>query len=42
MKNVYVLDHPLVQHHLVSLRDRRTTSGAFRRMVEREAGNAEH
>ena len=35
MKNVYVLDHPLVQHHLVSLRDRRTRPGAFRRMVER-------
>ncbi len=35
MKNVYVLDHPLVQHHLVSLRDRKTPSGAFRRMVER-------
>lgn len=35
MKNVYVLDHPLVQHHLVSLRDRRTPSGGFRRMIER-------
>lgn len=36
-KNVFVLDHPLVQHHLVSARDRRTTSGAFRRMIERLA-----
>jgi uracil phosphoribosyltransferase len=35
MKNVYIIDHPLVQHHLVSLRDRRTTSGGFRRMVQR-------
>ncbi len=35
MKNVHVLEHPLVQHHLVSLRDRRTRSGGFRRMVQR-------
>lgn len=35
MKNVYVINHPLVQHHLVSLRDRKTGSGAFRRMIER-------
>ena len=35
MKNVFVIDHPLVQHHLVSLRDKRTTSGGFRRMVQR-------
>ena len=35
MKNVYVIRHPLVQHHLVSLRDRKTTSGGFRRMVQR-------
>lgn len=35
MKNVYVINHPLVQHHLVSLRDRKTRPGAFRRMVER-------
>ncbi|HBA82538.1 MAG TPA: uracil phosphoribosyltransferase [Verrucomicrobia bacterium] len=35
MKNVYVIDHPLVQHHLVSLRDRKTTSGGFRRMIQR-------
>lgn len=35
MKNVYILDHPLVQHHLVSLRDRKTPSGGFRRMIER-------
>ncbi len=35
MKNVFVIDHPLVQHHLVSLRDRRTGSGGFRRMVQR-------
>lgn len=35
MKNVYVIHHPLVQHHLASLRDRRTSSGGFRRMVQR-------
>ena len=35
MKNVFVIDHPLVQHHLVSLRDRKTPPGAFRRMIER-------
>jgi uracil phosphoribosyltransferase len=35
MKNVFVIDHPLVQHHLVSLRDKRTTSGGFRRMIQR-------
>jgi len=35
MKNVFVIKHPLVQHHLVSLRDRKTPPGAFRRMVER-------
>ena len=35
MKNVYAIHHPLVQHHLASLRDRRTSSGGFRRMVQR-------
>lgn len=35
MKNVFVIQHPLVQHHLVSLRDRCTHSGGFRRMVQR-------
>ena len=35
MKNVFVINHPLVQHHLVSLRDRRVHSGGFRRMVQR-------
>jgi uracil phosphoribosyltransferase len=35
MKNVFVINHPLVQHHLVSLRDRRTTASGFRRMVHR-------
>ena len=35
MKNVFVIKHPLVQHHLVSLRDRHVHSGGFRRMVQR-------
>ena len=35
MKNVFVIRHPLVKHHLVSLRDKRTTSGGVRRMVQR-------
>ncbi|MFH0881302.1 MAG: uracil phosphoribosyltransferase [Lentisphaerota bacterium] len=35
MKNVHIINHPLVQHHLVSLRDKRTPSGGFRRMVQR-------
>lgn len=35
MKNVFVINHPLIQHHLVSLRDRRVHSGGFRRMVQR-------
>ena len=35
MKNVFVINHPLVQHHLVSLRDKRTSSSGFRRMVQR-------
>lgn len=35
MKNVFVINHPLVQHHLASLRDRRTSSSGFRRMVQR-------
>jgi len=35
MKNVFVIDHPLVQHHLVSLRDRRTPPAEFRRIIQR-------
>ncbi len=35
MKNVFVINHPLVRHHLVSLRDRQTSSSTFRRMVQR-------
>ncbi len=30
MKNVTVIDHPLVQHHLVELRDRGTAAADFR------------
>ena len=33
MKNVTVIDHPLVQHNLTRLRDRETSSTEFRRLV---------
>jgi len=33
MKNVYVIEHPLVQHHLTILRDRRTAAPEFRALV---------
>jgi uracil phosphoribosyltransferase len=33
MKNVTVITHPLVQHNLARLRDRRTTSQEFRRLL---------
>ena len=33
MKNVTVIAHPLVQHNLARLRDRRTTSQEFRRLL---------
>lgn len=35
MKSLFVIKHPLVQHHLASLRDKRTSSSGFRRMVQR-------
>jgi uracil phosphoribosyltransferase len=31
--NLTVLDHPLIQHKLTLLRDRRTSTGAFRRLA---------
>ena len=31
--NLTVLDHPLVQHKLTLLRDRRTSTGEFRRLA---------
>ena len=33
MKNLIVVDHPLVQHKLTFLRDKNTTSKEFRRLV---------
>jgi uracil phosphoribosyltransferase len=33
VKNVTVIDHPLVQHNLTRLRDRETSSTEFRRLV---------
>lgn len=37
MSNVHVIDHPLVGHHLVRLRDQTTKSSEFRRLVRRLA-----
>jgi len=34
MKKVHVVDHPLLQHKLGHLRDKRTPSGAFRDLVK--------
>lgn len=34
---VFAIDHPLVQHHLTSLRDAATSPGEFRRCVTRLA-----
>jgi uracil phosphoribosyltransferase len=38
MKGVHVIDHPLVQQRLAALRDRRTSSGDFRRDLADVAG----
>ena len=38
MKNVTVISHPLVQHNLARLRDRRTTPQEFRRLLGEIAG----
>ena len=35
MGSVHQLDHPLVAHHLVRLRDKNTTPETFRSIVER-------
>lgn len=35
MKNVFMIDHPLVQHHLMILRDKATPSKLFREGVQR-------
>lgn len=35
MDNVFQIEHPLVQHHLVRLRDKRTSPESFRRIVHR-------
>ncbi|MCG0275758.1 MAG: uracil phosphoribosyltransferase [Thermosediminibacteraceae bacterium] len=37
MKNVYVIDHPLVQHKLALIRDERTGAKEFRELVEEVA-----
>jgi uracil phosphoribosyltransferase len=38
MKGVHVVSHPLVQHNLAALRDRRTPAGEFRRLLADTAG----
>ena len=37
MKNVYEIKHPLVQHHLTRLRDKRTSPEEFRSITQRLA-----
>ena len=37
MSNVHIIDHPLVNHHLIRLRDQTTKSSEFRRLVRRLA-----
>ncbi|HHY04223.1 MAG TPA: uracil phosphoribosyltransferase, partial [Thermoanaerobacterales bacterium] len=34
MKNVFVFDHPLIQHKLGLIRDKNTGSKEFRELVE--------
>lgn len=38
MSNVYVLDHPLIQHKLTYIRDKTTGTKEFRELVEEVAG----
>jgi uracil phosphoribosyltransferase len=38
MSNVYVLDHPLIQHKLTYIRDERTGTKEFRELVDEVAG----
>lgn len=37
MKNVFVFDHPLIQHKLALIRDENTGSKEFRELVEEVA-----
>jgi len=37
MKNVYVIDHPLIQHKIALIRDEKTGSKEFRELVEEVA-----
>ena len=34
MDNVYIMDHPLIQHKISILRDKRTGTNEFRRLTE--------
>lgn len=38
MSSLFAADHPLIHHHLVRLRDRRTTPAEFRNLIGRLAG----
>ena len=42
MKGVTVIAHPLVQHNLARLRDRRTQPQEFRRLLGEPGGEASH
>ena len=34
MKNVYIMDHPLIKHKISMLRDKNTGTNEFRKLVE--------
>lgn len=35
MKNVYIMDHPLIKHKISMLRDKNTGTNEFRKLVEK-------
>ncbi|NCC49620.1 MAG: uracil phosphoribosyltransferase [Spartobacteria bacterium] len=35
MKNVFEIDHPLIQHHVTRMRDKNTSSPTFRHLIHR-------
>ena len=34
MKNVYIMDHPLIKHKISMLRDKNTGTNEFRKLIE--------
>ena len=34
MENVYIMEHPLIQHKISLLRDKRTGTNEFRKLIE--------